>query len=296
MQHRQIRCTLPAQACAFVEPVLLDQGAYAVTLQDPGGAPILEPDLGTNPLWDTVVVMALFDGDANVAHIRSRLEVALGDGIIRDWREETIPDQDWERAWMDAFEPMRFGKRLWVCPSTHSPPDPTAITIRLDPGLAFGSGSHPTTSLCLGWLDRQQLEGACVLDYGCGSGILAIGALLLGAREAHGVDNDRQALLASRDNAQRNGVSARLFLHGAGEPAPPVADILVANILSGTLMELAPRLTVLVRPGGRVALSGILEQQAGAVAAAYADQVDFDRPRFKDGWTLLPGVRRSGAM
>lgn len=294
MHHRQIRCVLPAGVCAQAESVLADSGAYSVTLQDPGGEPILEPSLGTNPLWDEVVVLALFDGDVDVPSVRTDLERALGPGVVDEWREETIPDQDWERAWMDAFEPMQFGERLWVCPSTHQPPDPRGVTISLDPGLAFGTGTHPTTALCLGWLDGQSLSGCRFLDYGCGSGILAIAALLLGADEAHGVDNDRQALLASRENARRNGVEERLILRDDREPDPPVADILVANILSGILIELVPRLTALVRPGGRVALSGIMEQQAGAVVDAYSAHVDFDRPRFRDGWTLLTGRRRSG--
>lgn len=292
MHHRQIRCTLPAAACARAETVLVDQGAYSVTLQDSGGEPILEPDPGSNPLWEQVVMLALFDGDVDVPGIRTALEQALGPDVLAGWHEETIPDQDWERAWMDAFEPMRFGQRLWVCPSTHQPPDPRAVNIRLDPGLAFGTGTHPTTALCLEWLDQQNVAGQRVLDYGCGSGVLAVAALLLGAGEAHGVDNDRQALVASRDNARRNGVESRLYLRDNEEADPPVADVLVANILSGILIELVPRLMALVRPGGQVALSGIMEQQAGTVEEAYRDSIDFRRPRFRDGWTLLTGVRR----
>lgn len=292
MDHRQIRCTVPAEACARAEAILTDRGAYSVTLQDPGGEPVLEPDPGSNPLWDDVVMLALFDGDVDVPGVRSDLERALGAEVVRDWYEETIPDQDWERAWMADFKPVRFGERLWVCPSTHQPPDPRGVTIRLDPGLAFGTGTHPTTALCLEWLDGQNLAGQRVLDYGCGSGVLAVGALLLGASEAWGVDNDPQALVASRDNAERNGVADRLFLEEHEQANPPVADCLIANILSGILMELVPQLTALVRPGGRVALSGIMEQQAGAVEAAYRDHVAFSRPRFRDGWSLLTGVRR----
>ncbi|SEO93662.1 50S ribosomal protein L11 methyltransferase [Aquisalimonas asiatica] len=292
MHHRQIRCTLPAAACARAESILLERGAYSVTFQDPGGEPVLEPDLGTSPLWEDVVVLALFDGDADLPRIRSGLEQALGAGAIEAWREETLPDQDWERAWMDSFAPMRFGSRLWVCPSTHPPPDAEAVNLKLDPGLAFGTGTHPTTALCLGWLDAQPLADTRVLDYGCGSGILAIAALLLGAPEAHGVDNDPQALVASRENAERNGVTDRLHLLRHDQPDPPVADLLVANILSGILIDMVPRLMALVRPGGRVALSGILEQQADTVIAAYASHVAFDAPRFQDGWTLLTGVRR----
>ena len=292
MTHRQIRCMLPAAACTRAESLLLDLGALSVTLQDPGGDPILEPELGTSPLWQDVIVLALFDVTAELTAIRSGLEDAIGGDVVREWAEETIPEQDWERAWMDAFEPMRFGRRLWVCPSNHPVPDPEAVTIRLDPGLAFGTGTHPTTALCLGWLDEQSLESCRVLDYGCGSGILAVGALLLGAPEAHGVDNDPQALLASRENAERNDVSERLFLRGHDEPDPPVADLLVANILSGILLDLVPRLMALVRPGGRVALSGILEPQAETVMASYREYLDFDAPRFHDGWTLLTGKRR----
>lgn len=292
MHHRQIRCTLPAAACARAESILLECGAYSVTFQDPGGEPVLEPDLGTSPLWEDVVVLALFDGDVDLADIRSGMEQALGGGTIEGWREETLPDQDWERAWMDTFSPMRFGSRLWVCPSTYSPPEANAVNLKLDPGLAFGTGTHPTTALCLAWLDGQSLADTRVLDYGCGSGILAIAALLLGAPQAYGVDNDRQALVASAENAERNGVAERLDLRLNDESDPPVADLLVANILSGILIDMVPRLTALVRPGGRVALSGILEQQAENVIGAYASRVAFDPPRFQDGWTLLTGVRR----
>src|SRR5690606_25394554 len=205
---------------------------------------------------------------------------------------EEIADQDWERSWMDNFKPMRFGRRLWIVPSWHEAPEPDAVNLLLDPGLAFGTGTHPTTALCLEWLDSQGLDGLQVIDFGCGSGILAIAALLLGADRVTGTDIDPQALEASRDNAQRNQLAdERLPLYlPADMPAEP-ADILVANILAGPLVSLAPQLTGLVKPGGRIALSGILAEQTEEILAAYRDAFELDPVADKDGWLRVSGVR-----
>ncbi|MBP3863108.1 MAG: 50S ribosomal protein L11 methyltransferase, partial [Pseudomonas sp.] len=202
-------------------------------------------------------------------------------------------DQDWERSWMDNFHPMRFGQRLWIVPSWHAAPEPDAVNLLLDPGLAFGTGTHPTTALCLEWLDGQDLKNCTVLDFGCGSGILAIAAMLLGAKHAVGTDIDVQALEASRDNANRNGVDPQLFPLYLPEDMPQVqADVVVANILAGPLVSLAPQLSSLVKPGGRLALSGILAEQGEEVAAAYAQDFDLDPIANRDGWVRISGRRR----
>lgn len=194
---------------------------------------------------------------------------------------------------MDNFHPMRFGQRLWIVPSWHAAPEPDAVNLLLDPGLAFGTGTHPTTALCLEWLDAQPLDGMQVLDFGCGSGILAIAALLLGAEHAVGTDIDVQALEASRDNAGRNGIDPARFPLYLPEQLPQgQADVVVANILAGPLVALAPRIIERVKPGGRLALSGILLEQAEEVRAAYTSQFDLDPTAEKDGWVRITGVRR----
>ncbi len=288
MPYLQIACQLDAGYCQLAEDVLMEHGAMSVTFQDPGGDPVLEPDPGTNPLWERVTVLALFESGADPEALRRRLQSELGEVAVSDWQAQTLRDRAWERAWMDDFHPMRFGERLWVCPSNGRVQEPGAVVLKLDPGLAFGTGTHPTTALCLRWLDSAPMDGAQVIDYGCGSGILGVAALLLGARSCHGVDNDPQALTASRENAERNGVSPRLLLSLTdGTPAPAPADIVVANILSRVLIDLAPRLTGLVRPGGQLVLSGILEEQVLSVVAAYGDGFRFHQPVIEGDWALL---------
>lgn len=293
MPFLQISLALDMADAQAGEDVLMEQGALSVTFQDPGGDPVLEPAPGQNPLWDRMTVLALFEYDVDQRIVRNALAASLGDEALASWSAEVLEDRAWERAWMDGFTPMRFGRRLWVCPSTHQVDEPDAVVMKLDPGLAFGTGTHPTTALCLRWLDAQVLRGANVVDYGCGSGILAVAALLLGAEHCHGVDNDPQALTASRDNAQRNGVSHRLSLALPEEPDTSPADVLVANILSGILVQLAPRLANLVRPGGRLALSGILTTQVDEVMSAYQDAFTLD-PAVQDGdWALVTGCRKA---
>lgn len=194
---------------------------------------------------------------------------------------------------MDNFQPMRFGKNLWIVPSWHAAPDPEAVNLLLDPGLAFGTGTHPTTALCLEWLDNEPVAGKQIIDFGCGSGILAIAALLLGAEHARGTDIDPQALEASRDNAGRNGIdSARFSLYLPGDMPREPAEVLLANILAGPLVSLAPQLTDLVRPGGRLALSGILAEQAEEVVNAYAGYFELDPVAEREGWVRISGTRR----
>ncbi|HET9485226.1 MAG TPA: 50S ribosomal protein L11 methyltransferase [Xanthomonadales bacterium] len=282
-----------------IEEALDELGALSVTLLDAEDAPILEPGPGETPLWPELVANALFDAGADRRGLLEALhELAPAfDPVHAQWRE--VEDADWTRAWMDQFRPMRFGDRLWIYPSNvEVPPGDDAIVVRLDPGLAFGTGTHATTALCLEWLDALasagDLAGRRVLDYGCGSGVLAIAALKLGAAAAIAVDNDPQALVASRDNAQRNGVSDALAVLAPEDPAlaPGSADVVVANILAGALVSLAPVLCGLARPGAPLALSGILPEQADEVVAAYAPWCEGLEATVRDGWVRVAGARR----
>ena len=275
-----------------LEDALLRAGALAVTLEDAGDQPVLEPALEETPLWPHTRVTGLFDAQTDIEVVKNRLRCFLRAAHLPECRLTALEERDWVRAWMDHFHPMRFGRRLWVCPTGQTPPDPQAVNIRLDPGLAFGTGTHPTTALCLEWLDGADLSGKTVLDYGCGSGILAIAAAKLGARRAWAVDIDPQALLASDDNAAENGVEDRIELASPAElPMDLQVDVLLANILAGVLVRLAPELGRRVQPGGRLALSGILEAHADAVQAAFSRDFTFDLRQRHEDWVLLAGIR-----
>lgn len=276
-----------------LEDALLLAGALAVTLADAGDQPVLEPAPGETPLWAHTRVTGLFDAQTDIEVVKGQLRRFLRAPILPECRLTALEERDWVRAWMDNFHPMRFGRRLWICPTHCDPPEPAAVNIRLDPGLAFGTGTHPTTALCLEWLDGADLAGKAVLDYGCGSGILAIAAAKLGAKRVWAVDIDPQALLASDDNASENEVEDRIELfHPAELPTSLRVDVLLANILAGVLVRLAPEFGQRVKPGGRLALSGILEQHADAVQAVFSRDFAFDPPRRREDWVLLEGTRR----
>jgi ribosomal protein L11 methyltransferase len=278
-----------------VERALTNLGALSITLVDAGEQPILEPKPGETPLWRELHALALFPTGADRRGLVQVLYELLPWLAPEQLAFREVADSDWTRAWMDLFHPMRFGRRLWIYPSTVEPPaDPDLVVVRLDPGLAFGTGTHATTALCLEWLDGLDLAGRTVLDVGCGSGVLAIAALKLGARAAHGVDLDPQALLASRDNAQANGVSDELGLAAALDGSARF-DVVVANILAGALEELAPAICAALQPGAALALSGILEAQAGEVMACYEPWCRELSTRTRDGWVLVSGIRRAAA-
>ena len=292
MPWLQVRLAITPEQAATYEEALLDVGAVSVTFMDAEDQPIFEPDLGTTPLWSHTHLLALFEADTDPAALLAHLALLTG-GPLPAHQVEQIADQDWERSWMDNFQPLRFGQRLWIVPSWHQPPEPQAVTLHLDPGLAFGTGTHPTTALCLEWLDGQSLHDCNVLDFGCGSGILAIAALLLGAKQACGTDIDPQALEASRDNATRNGIdTARFPLYLPSEMPADTFDLVLANILAGPLVQLAPILSQHVRQGGHLVLSGILAEQAEEVRAAYQADFILDPTAEKDGWVRISGVRR----
>lgn len=283
------------------EDALFALGATSVTLADAADDPVLEPAPGMTPLWPTVRIEALFDEATDPVVVLAGLQSMLDDPLPVH-RFSVLGDRTWEREWLKDFRPMRFGRRLWVCPGGQRPTEaalqdsgPAPVILELDPGLAFGTGTHPTTALCLEWLDGIDLVDRSVIDYGCGSGILAVAALKLGAASAIGVDIDPQALTASRENADRNHVAGRLTLLAVDEPLTAQADILLANILAGPLLALASQLKDRVVPGGRVALSGILAEQAEAVAERYAPWFDMKPATLQDGWVRLDGVRRASA-
>lgn len=276
-----------------VEIALEDIGALAITLLDAQDHPIFEPGVGETPLWPQIALSALFDADSDrtgLVHVLTELVPEIEPAQI-SFRE--VPDQDWTRVWMDQFKPMRFGRRLWIYPSNIEPPvgENTNVIVRLDPGLAFGTGTHPTTALCLEWLDATDLVGKTVIDFGCGSGVLALAALKLGAARVLGVDNDPQALAASRDNAERNGVSDRLTLSMPEDFMDAPADVLVANILAGPLVELAPRFAASLKPLGSFALSGILEEQQHELLDRYREWFDALVVTTRDGWVRIAGKR-----
>ena len=273
------------------EDLLLEAGALSITLQDAADTPVLEPAPGTTPLWPQVRISALFEAAVDLRQVRSRLSGAFPDRDL-NLRTEVLEDRVWEREWLKYFKPLCFGQRLWVCPDGQRPP-PSAtsqVYLDLDPGLAFGTGTHPTTALCLEWLDGADLRAKHVIDYGCGSGILAIAALKLGAASAIAIDIDPQALLATRDNAQRNGVAEQLIV-AAAPPPSAVCDVLLANILAEPLEMLAPQLSAMVLPSGQLVLSGLLSSQAATVAMRYRPWFDIGPVTLRDDWARLDGVR-----
>ena len=297
MSWTEISVSVSRENTGLVEQALEQLGALAITLQDDEDNPVLEPDPGTTPLWPTVHVRGLFEAAIEREPILGLLQSVPGADRPENIRWREVGDQDWERAWMDRFEPMKFGERLWIVPSGMEIPfDPAHTEIRLDPGLAFGTGTHPTTALCLEWLDGQEVNGKSVVDYGCGSGILGIAAALKGAARVICVDNDSQALEATLDNAARNEVSAVIECLAPEHYIVAPADVLLANILANPLIMLAPLLLESLRPGGAMVLSGILEEQADEVRGAYLSGLDGISITSLDGWVRLSGIRRGHAV
>ncbi|WP_299230809.1 50S ribosomal protein L11 methyltransferase [uncultured Halomonas sp.] len=302
MPWLQLKAHVAPEQAETLEELLLAEGATAITLQDAHDDPVFEPERGSTPLWHETVLTGLYDDLEGVDAMLERVQQAWAAEQTEDpcpeISVELLADRDWEREWMEDFVPLQMGERLWIVPSWHTPPEPGAVNLHLDPGLAFGTGTHPTTALCLAWLDAlaicETLEGQTVLDIGTGSGILAIAALKLGARQAVATDIDPQALTASRDNAERNGVQEQA-LHLCYPEQLDDAEtfpVVVANILAGPLVEMAPMIAGHVAPGGRLALSGILEGQAEQVLQAYHEQgLRMDEPVTREGWVRLTGRR-----
>jgi ribosomal protein L11 methyltransferase len=287
-QWIQLKIETTPQQTEQIENSALDAGAVSVTLQDAADQPILEPGVGETPLWDSCILTALFPASVNTAAVTEQINAVLPFSFKAEW--QLVEDKDWSQEWKKHFQPIPCSEgRLWICPSWLEAPEPNAVNLRLDPGLAFGTGSHPTTMLCLNWLEKQALEGKTVIDFGCGSGILGIAALLLGAEKVWAIDNDPQALLASRDNAQRNGIADERLITLLPEqiPAGAKADIMVANILAKPLIDLAPQISNLTSNNGYLCLSGILSHQIGQVSEAYTHQFEFEPANIEDDWVQL---------
>jgi ribosomal protein L11 methyltransferase len=288
----QVHITADKDQAPLIELLLENLGALSVTLGDAGEEPLLEPKPGESPLWQATRITGLFPGDRDPEQLDYAIRTSLKGGAEIELLMEPLADQAWERAWMDSFRPMRFGRRLWICPDGKLPDQEDAVVVELDPGLAFGTGTHATTALCLEWLDQAQVHGKRVMDFGCGSGILAIAALRLGAESVIAVDHDPQALQATRDNGRKNGVLPGLGVYGTREIPDVKADILLANILAGTLLDLEPTLSGMVNSGGEIVLSGILREQGESVLEAYRNRFLMAPPKELDGWLLLHGTRR----
>jgi ribosomal protein L11 methyltransferase len=267
-------------------------GAVSVTYMDAEDEPVYEPAIGETKIWSNTEVIALYELDADPELIKTLVYAQFKAEQLHNWRYEAVEDQEWERAWMEHYHPMKFADKLWVCPTDQEQYEPGTVCLTLDPGLAFGTGTHPTTALCLEWLASHDLAGKTVIDYGCGSGILAVAAILLDAKEAHAVDIDPQAITATQSNALKNKVQGKIACYLPEQFTPFQADIVLANILAKPLIDMAEQISNLVAPGGQLVLSGILHEQAESVMDAYRQYIIFSAPVQQEDWIRLEGIKR----
>jgi ribosomal protein L11 methyltransferase len=288
-----VRVQIDREVAPQVESAMLEFGALSCTFEDAGDKPIHEPAPGQVPLWEKVIVSGMFPQNHDASLLASLLQNEIPELKEIDIATENLQGQVWERAWMEHFEPQHVAGNLWVVPSFCDPPDADAVNLAIDPGLAFGSGTHATTFLCLQWLTKQKLAGKTVIDYGCGSGILAIAAVLLGAREVFAYDIDQQALIATDDNATRNGVADRIQICSSDRDLDVPADVLVANILLAPLLELSGRFSELLKTDGALGVSGVLSEQAGTLAGAYASHFQHSATEMREQW-ILYSARKNG--
>lgn len=293
MAWHQFSVITSEQLAPRLAEALDDLGAVSVTYMDAEDEPVYEPALGETKIWTNTQVIALFDLEADLESIEKQMFTQFDNTQLLNWCYQYIEDQEWERAWMEYYQPMKFADRLWVCPTGQEQLESGTVCLLLDPGLAFGTGTHPTTALCLEWLAGHDLTGKIVIDYGCGSGILAIAAVLLGARAAYAVDIDPQAITATLDNALKNKVDDRIYCYLVEQFVPFQADVVVANILANPLIEMAESISDLVLAGGDLLLSGILAEQSGSVIHAYQEKVIFTEPVQREDWVRLHGTRLS---
>lgn len=294
MPWQEITFELSSVDAEIYEDSLLALGALSVTLRDAQDQPLLEPEPGATPLWDRLLLTAMFDMEVDANRVLVELPSLVNQKNLPHHRLEILKDQEWRRTWMEYFKPMRFGRRLWILPSGYDPiGDADAVVIDLDPGLAFGTGSHPTTALCLNWLDANDAEGKTVVDYGCGSGILAIAAAKLGASKVIAIDNDPQALQATNMNAKNNGVDHVIQTCMPGEKPALSADILIANILLGPLLTLHDVFSALTAKGGALVMSGILDQQQDELKQIYQVNFDFHACEKMEDWVRLDAIHKA---
>jgi len=287
MSWLELSVRVSRQNATLVESLLQNEPVLALTLTDDADDPVLEPGVGETPLWPSVLVTALFSGDTPIEPLTRLLSLLPGVDRPQQVNFRKFEDQQWERAWLDRFKPMRFGSGLWIVPGNQETPPDAVHVLRLDPGLAFGTGTHPTTRLCLQWMDDHDFRGQTVVDYGCGSGVLGIVAAIKGAARVICVDNDPQALVATRDNALRNDVADNIHVMMPAEFKADPVDVILANILAGPLIDLAPVLLASLRPGGSLVLSGILEEQAEEVESTYRHHPGDLVTMVDDGWVRL---------
>lgn len=279
----------PVEQIEQISEELEEFGALSIMLTDKNDNPVLEPEPGTTPLWPEVIMQALFSEAIQAQYTRDQL-TQMHPGLVLTL--EILEDRDWERAWMDDFKPQRFGQRLWICPTWSVPPEPEAVNLMLDPGLAFGTGTHPTTSLCLTWLEQADLHQKSIIDYGCGSGILSLAALKLGAGGVYAVDIDQQALQATQNNALTNGLDTNKLLISFPEELESPVDLIIANILLAPLMMLKDRFQQLLQPEGLLVVSGILQEQAPLLIEAYTHLFMLVSQENHNGWSLLVFARK----
>ncbi len=295
MSWLQIRLDANPESATTLEDALLDCGAASVTMEDNADQPLFEPPIGETPVWQHTRVTGMFPADSDMVAVLAQLHAIAGE--LPPHRIEILEERDWIREWMDSYQPLQCGERLWICPSWREPVDPQAVNLLLDPGLAFGTGTHPTTWLCLNWLDSQPLADKTVIDYGCGSGILGIAALLLGAKNMIAVDTDPQALQATRENAERNHIAPERLRCYLPDELPDTlhGDLLLANILAGPLMTLAPKLAACLPPGAPICLSGILDSQGQQLCEHYGQWFSALQAVQREEWLRISGQRNKQA-
>ncbi|AMJ96202.1 ribosomal protein L11 methyltransferase [Alteromonas stellipolaris] len=291
MAWLQLRINTSSEYAESIGDMLSANGSQAVTYVDAKDTPMYEPKPGEIMLWPDTQVVGLFEATDDMKAIIKRLGKARILGSDFKYKLEPLEDKDWEREWMDNFHPMQFGTRLWICPSWRDVPDPNAVNVMLDPGLAFGTGTHPTTALCLRWLDGIDVADKVVVDFGCGSGILALAALKLGAKRVVAIDIDPQALQATQENARRNGVEDRLDVFLPADQPTLEADVVMANILSGPLLELQDVISSYCKPSGLLVLSGILAEQVTKIEAAYTRDFTLDESAIDGEWARVSGKK-----
>jgi ribosomal protein L11 methyltransferase len=291
MSWQQISITTNENTAPEIADFFSDTGALSVTYLDAEDVPIYEPALNETKIWRNTVVVALYETDIEAELIRITLFNKFQQSPLSNWQVEALADQDWERAWMEYYHPMKFADKLWVCPTGQENYEAETVCLTLDPGLAFGTGTHPTTALCLEWLASHDLSEKIVIDYGCGSGILAVAAVLLGAKHAHAIDIDPQAITATLSNAEKNQVTDKISCYLPEQFTPLAADVVLANILAKPLIELAPAIMALVKSQGQLVLSGILNEQQDAVSAAYSSQIRINPAVTQEDWCRLDGVK-----
>lgn len=292
MPWQQLKIQVQSDQIEALEQYLLAQGALSISYLDAEDQAIFQLEPGSTPLWDKSYLLGLFEDKLNLSGVLAWLQQHTAVINKQTLQIEILEDQDWERSWMQNFQAMQFGEKLWICPSWQMPPERNAINIMLDPGLAFGSGSHATTSMCLQWLEQSGVEGNEVIDYGCGSGVLAIAAALLGARRVYAVDNDPQAITATVDNSRRNRIGNDVLSAHLPDALPQMqVDILIANILAQPLLELAVKFSALVKPGGKIVLSGLLQEQAKTLLDSYGRWFCMEPPLREQEWVRLSGTR-----